>query len=108
MEELEYTEENYADDQNTEWLEGFTEMEAECRHYLLDLKGVSAVRHWFDREVQDQKGRLDPETGTFYYMDEDGEYRFLTAVPIRRYSDDRFALLGTDGILGEVVVCDVG
>lgn len=92
-----------ADDAHTEWLEGLSDFQTRTRHFLLDRKGIPGVRHWFDSEVEDQEGRLDPETGYFYYQDSDGHYRHLAAIKTDSYTP-RWALCGNEGILGEIIL----
>ena len=93
-----------ADDAHTESLEGLTEYEARIRHFLLDKKGVPATRHWFDSEVEPQKGRLDPETGIFYFQEENWVYRTLPTFKLEMYSRVLYILVGLDGVLGEIIV----
>jgi hypothetical protein len=93
-----------ADDAHTESLEGLTEYEARIRHFLLDKKGVPATRHWFDSGVEPQKGRLDPETGVFYYQAGAWDYRAMSTYELKLYNRVLYILVGSEGVLGEIIL----
>lgn len=91
-----------------EWLESLTEGEMETRHFLLDREGVKARLHWFDwpheGDYNDSEGRLDTEKNVFHYKGPYGNYSKAFPKPIKYSSGYLYVLIGTEGVIGEIIV----
>ena len=97
-----------ADEEHTAFLESLTDEQARRRHYILDSKGVAATLFRTQASkmchmVPVTHGRYDPEKREFYYVDDDN-YRCLYVTPLKHGGNTYFLVLGTERVLGELVL----